>query len=67
MTEQEIKELAKSAAHSAVIAVQQPSEEKAVDMFIDSYIYALKKLRQKVQQTQRETTQEFGNNSVKFR
>ena len=67
MTEQEMKELARSAAHSAITAVQQPNEKVAVDKIIGLYLYALQEIKKNVQQSQRETTQELGDNSSKFK
>ena len=63
-----MQELAKEAALSAVRVVENGfSYEKAVDIFVESYIYAMQKLKQRSIDPRKETTQEFGNNSLKFR
>jgi len=75
MTEQEMKELAKAAAHSAVIArysVQSSFEASyAVNTFLEAYEYAMKMLKEKQQQAQNQSFQEFGSeensNTAKFR
>ena len=70
MTQEKMEELAKAAAHSAALArhAETRSDEKTVvDTFLTAYEYALKKIYEKQQQTQREVTQEFGSYSAKFR
>ena len=70
MTQEKMEELAKAAAHSAALArhAETRSDEKTVvDTFLTAYEYALKKIYEKQQQTQREVTQEFGGYSAKFR
>ena len=71
MTENEIKELAKAAAHSAVIGYaaseNSVSPHGLVDNFLVLYEYALKKIIEMQPQTQNEVNMEFGSNEVKFR
>ena len=54
MTEEKIKELARSAAHSAVIARFSQSnaleEKHAVDTFFRAFSYAIQKLEQRNEQ-----------------
>ena len=75
MTEQEMRELARAAAHSAVVTKfshdYAVSEESTVDYFFRAYEYAMKKLYEKQQQIQNQSFQEFGSeensNAAKFR
>lgn len=67
----EMQELAKAAAHSAVVA--RYSERSAlnikypVDEFLEAYEYAFKKIAEKQRQSQNEVNMEFGSNEAKFR
>lgn len=63
----EMKELAKAAAHTAVMSVGQPNEQYAVDRFLEAYDYALKRIIQKARQSQNQANMEFGSNEAKFR
>ena len=78
MTEHEMKELAKAAAHSAVVArysnasaLVKVDEESTINYFLNAYEYAMQKLYEKQQQAQNQSFQEFGNaesiNAAKFR
>ena len=70
MTEQEMKELGKEAAKTSVLAASRMyrmNSIEAADAFLEVYEYTIQKLYEKQRQTQRETTQEFGENSAKFR
>ncbi len=66
----QMQELAKAAAHSAVIvrhAQSGPDEKTAVDTYLKAYEYALKQIFEKQQQTQNNDNMEFGSNEAKFR
>ena len=54
MTHEEMEELARAAAHQAIISVGMPNEESAVDHYLNAYEYAMKKLYEKQQQAQAE-------------
>ena len=67
----EMQELAKAAAHSAVVARygnQSAWEIKhPVNEFLEAYEYALKKIVEKQRQSQNEVNMEFGSNEARFR
>ena len=54
MTQEEMSDLAKAAAHSAIISVGMPNEQYAVEHYLEAYEYAMKKLYEKQQQAQTE-------------
>lgn len=71
MDMKEIQELAKAAAHSAVIGYTANNyslgPNKLVDVFLETYQYALEKISQKQHQSQNEVNMEFGSNEARFR
>ena len=71
MDMKEMQELAKAAAHSAVIAMYQErgsfEVKYTVDAFLEAYEYAFKKIVEKQHQSQSEVNMEFGSNEARFR
>lgn len=71
MKKEEIMELAKAAAHSAVLAQTSikicSNHETAVDCFLEAYKYAFEKITQMTNQTQNNNNPEFESNVSKFR
>ena len=67
----EMQELAKAAAHSAVIAKFQErgafEVKHTVDAFLEAYEYAFKQIVEKQRQSQNEVNMEFGSNEARFR
>lgn len=61
MTRDKMEELAKAAAHSAVVAkygrIGAFNEKLAVDAFLEAYEYAMKKMQEKQIQTSQTSTQ----------
>lgn len=67
MTNEQMKDLAKSAAHSAVVSVGMPNVEYAVNAYLEAYVYALDQIMAMQKKAQVESTREFGSNTAKFR
>lgn len=70
MTEQEMKELAKEAAKTSVLAASRMyrmNSIESVDHFLNAYEYAMKKLYEKQRQSQSDVNMEFGDDLSKFK